>query len=264
MSIPNFIKTKQNKEKSSWITCYDFSSAKIVAQSDITGVLIGDSVVMTLYGHDTTLTATTELIAQHTEAVAKGLRGSKKIIIADMPFLSFRGSLDRTLKSVETLMKAGAHGVKIEGALGNLTTISSLVESGIPVMGHLGLTPQSLHSLGGFKVQGKDSLAQKQLLQQASDLEKAGCFALVLECVPSSLGLKITETVQIPVIGIGAGPATDGQILVWQDLLGIPSPYSPKFVRAFGQQQKETLKSLQEYHECVTTSQFPSQEESYG
>jgi 3-methyl-2-oxobutanoate hydroxymethyltransferase len=264
MNIPEFIKSKMQKQKSSWVTCYDFSSATILAKSDITGVLIGDSVMMTIYGHSNTLNATSEILAQHTEAVAKGLLGSNKLIITDLPFLSYRGSLDQTLFAVSQIMRAGAHGVKIEGARGNTETVRHLVESGVPVMGHLGLTPQSLHTLGGFKVQAKTQEAQDLLLQEAQLLVESGCFSLVLECVPNSIAKKVTELVSVPVIGIGAGPHTDGQILVWQDMLGVQTQYLPKFVRQFGSLNETILKALNSYHSEVLNGGFPSQKESYG
>jgi 3-methyl-2-oxobutanoate hydroxymethyltransferase len=203
-------------------------------------------------------------MAQHTEAVAKGLDGSKKLIITDLPFLSYRGSLDKTIQAVAQIIRAGAHGVKIEGARGNTETIQYLVESGVPVMGHLGLTPQFLHTLGGFKVQAKTQEAQDLLLKEAQLLAESGCFSLVLECVPNSIAKKVTESVNIPVIGIGAGPDTDGQILVWQDMLGIQTQYTPKFVRQFGSLSDTILNALNSYHSEVLAGTFPSDKESYG
>lgn len=264
MNIPDYIKTKSQHQKTSWVTCYDYSSALTLSKTDVTGVLIGDSIAMTLYGHETTLGATTEMIANHTQAVAKGLASSNKLIIADLPFLSYRGSLDSTIAAVSQLMRAGANGIKLEGSLGNGPLIRHLVESGVPVMGHLGLTPQSLHTLGGFKVQAKSLEAQEALMRQAQELEQNGCFSLVLECVPNSIAAKVTQALSIPVIGIGAGPSTDGQILVWQDLLGIQSKYSPKFVRRFANLEQQSILALQDFHTSVLNGTFPSEQESYG
>jgi len=264
MNIPEFINSKKNGNKSSWVTCYDYSSATLISKSDINGVLIGDSVMMTMYGHADTLKATTEIIALHTEGVARGLSGSGKMVIADLPFLSYRGSLDSTLNGVKTLMSAGAHGVKIEGARGNLGTIKHLVESGVPVMGHLGLTPQSIHILGGFKVQAKTQSAQNLLLTEAKSLQDSGCFSVVLECVPNCVAEKVTQELSIPVVGIGAGPHTDGQILVWQDMLGIQTQYAPKFVRHFGKLGQGVIAALNDYHASILNHSFPSEMESYG
>jgi len=264
MNIPDFVKSKALGQKSSWVTCYDFSSAKLLASTDVTGVLIGDSVMMTMYGHRDTLKATSDIIAQHTKAVSRGLAGSSKIIIADLPFLSYRGSIDLSIKAVLKLMRAGAHGVKLEGARGNLDLIRHLVDSGVPVMGHLGLTPQSFHMMGGFKVQAKSTESQELLLKDAKDLERSGCFSLVLECVPSSIASRVTESLRIPVIGIGAGPGTDGQILVWQDMLGMQTQHSPKFVRRFESLDKSIISALNYYHNEVINGNFPSKEESYG
>lgn len=264
MNIPEFKASKVNNKKTSWVTCYDYSSALILKQSPIDGVLIGDSVAMTVYGHINTLSATTEMIARHTSGVAKALQGSPLIIVADLPFLSVRKSLDYLLEDVSQLMIAGAHAIKIEGLKGNEAKIHFLVESGVPVMGHLGLTPQFINQFGGFKVQGKAEKQADEILKDAIEMEKQGCFALVLECVPSKLAEQIQSHLTIPVIGIGAGASTDGQILVWQDLLGYPSHHKPKFVRYFANHQKEALNALSQYHEDVINQSFPSPLETYS
>lgn len=264
MNIPEFKESKRTGKKSSWVTCYDYSSALILKQSPIQGVLIGDSVAMTIYGHVNTLNATTEMIARHTSAVAKALEGTSIMIVADLPFLSVRKSLDYLLVDVTQLMQAGAHAVKIEGLRGNESKIQYLVESGIPVMGHLGLTPQFINQFGGFKVQGKSEQQAEAILNDALEMQKQGCFALVLECIPSSLASLIQSQLSIPVIGIGAGSSTDGQILVWQDLLGYPSPHKPKFVRYFANHQKEALHALTQYHNEVLQQSFPSPLETYS
>lgn len=263
MNIPEYIKTKSGV-KTTWVTCYDYPCAKIIADSNIDGVLIGDSVAMAVYGFENTLHATTEMIAAHTAAVARGLQGSNKLIVADLPFLSYRSSLEHLMSNALLLMRSGAHALKLEGAQGHLNYVTHLVQSGVPIMGHLGLTPQSLHQLGGFKVQGKSLTEGECILNDARDLERAGCFALVLECVPQALAAEITKALSIPVIGIGAGSHTDGQILVWHDLMGYPAEHKPKFVRNFANTQKLASEALDLYCKAVTQKQFPNSTESYG
>jgi 3-methyl-2-oxobutanoate hydroxymethyltransferase len=216
---------------------------------------------MVMHGHESTLTATTELMAIHTAAVARGLKN--KFLIADMPFLSFRKSRASTLESVERLMHAGAHGVKIEGTNGHLSWIRDVVESGVPVMGHLGLTPQSIHQLGGFKVQGREERAREAIFKQARQLQEVGCFSLVLECVPSSLATAISKELSIPTIGIGAGPDTDGQVLVFQDLLGLNRSFKPKFLRRFVDGYGTLHEGLQSFVQQVQSGAFPNHDESY-
>src|SRR3990167_2591622 len=229
--IFEFQKKKMAQEKISMITCYDFTSAKIIDKTNIDCVLVGYSVSMVIHGcHDTT-GATMEMMALHTSAVAKGAKN--KFIIADLPFASYRKSLSKTILAMEILIRSCAHAVKLEGATGNLNHIRHAVESGIPVMGHLGLTPQHINTLGGFKVQGKDESSQNKLLRDAQLLEEAGCFAIVLECVPAQLAKEITNTLSIPTIGIGAGSDTDGQVLVMHDMLGLQTQIQPKFLKHY-------------------------------
>ena len=190
-------------------------------------MLVGDSVAMVVHGYPNTLAATTDMMVTHTEAVAKGIK--TKFIVSDLPFLSYRKSRDVAYAAIERLMRAGAHAVKLEGANGNLELIRHVVESGVPVMGHIGLTPQSVHALSGHKVQGYEKQVADDLCAQAQALEQAGVFAIVLECVPWALAQRITQQLTIPTIGIGAGPHTDGQVLVWHDFLGIQNEFKPKF-----------------------------------
>src|SRR5262249_33605137 len=213
------------------ITCYDYSSARAVAESTIDCILVGDSLAMTMHGYATTLSATTEMMALHTAAVAKG--APSKFIVADLPFLSYRKGLTEAMDSVHELMKAGAHAVKLEGVRGHADIVRHIVDSGVPVMGHLGLTPQSVHALGGMKVQARTNAAVKLLLSQARELEDAGCFAIVLECVPTEVARKVTELLKIPTIGIGAGPHVNGQVLVYQDMIGLNPGFKPKFLRVY-------------------------------
>lgn len=260
-TIFDFYNKKKAQEKISMITCYDFSFARLINRSNLDVILVGDSLAMTMHGFPNTLNADNELMRIHTAAVVRG--APDKFIVGDLPFLSYRKDLTCNIQAVEGLMKAGAHAVKLEGALGNLELIKHLTQSGVPVMGHLGLTPQSIHSLGGFKVQGKTQDAQKEILNQAHQLQEAGCFSLVLECVPQSLAHEITQQLSIATIGIGAGSQTDGQVLVLQDLLGMNTEFSPKFVRKFMQGEDLFLQAFNQYHTEVCEKTFPTEKESY-
>jgi len=259
-NIHEFLNKKKKNEKITMITCYDFSFAKIVQESKIDIVLVGDSVAQVIHGHPNTLAATTGMMALHTQAVA---RGTQKLIVSDMPFLSTRKGLKTAMDSVHQLMKAGASAVKIEGADGHLELVNHIVQSGIPVMGHLGLTPQSIHQLGGPKIQGRSELQAEKLIRDAVALEKAGCFGLVLECVPAELAKKITEQLSIPTIGIGAGIHTDGQVLVLQDMLGMNPEFSPKFLKKYSDSYHDQLQTLNQYADEVQKKIFPTKEHSY-
>ena len=261
MNILDFPKRKLSGEKISMVTCYDYSSARIVNQSDLDTILVGDSLAMVIYGHDSTVHADIATQARHTAAVARG--APDKFILGDLPFLSYRKGQAAALDAMQQLICAGAHAVKLEGARGNLELIRYAVDSGIPLMGHLGLTPQAVHTLGGFKVQGKDSEAASALLADAIALQEAGCFALVLEAVPACLAELVTERLEIPTIGIGAGASCDGQVLVWQDMLGMDASFQPKFVRRYLDGQALTLGALNRYHQEVQAGSFPSDKESY-
>jgi 3-methyl-2-oxobutanoate hydroxymethyltransferase len=260
-SVFDFGRSKAEGRRISLVTAYDAWSARIVAASNVDAILVGDSVAMVVHGHPTTLTATVDLLAVHTQAVARGAGG--KFRITDLPFLSYRKGLRVAMDAVETLMASGAHAVKLEGVDGHEDVIRHIVESGVPVMGHIGLTPQSVHQLGGFRVQGKTEVQAEHLVQQARSLEDLGCFAVVIECVPASLGARITQTVSIPTIGIGAGPATDGQVLVLSDLLGI-EPKAPRFVRRYMDGASLVTEALNRYDEDVKDARFPTCAESYS
>jgi len=261
MTAPEFISRKQQGKTISMITCYDSWSAAIIAETEIDCILVGDSASMVMHGYESTIQATTEMMAVHTAAVRRGAPNA--FIIGDMPFLSNRVSLDIVLDNVRQLMQAGANAVKLEGAKGNLDIITHIVDSGVPVMGHLGLTPQSVNQFGGYRVQGKEDIARTALLDEALQLEKAGCFAIVLECIPAALGKKIAESLTIPIIGIGAGNGVDGQVLVLQDLLGMGTGKDPKFVRRYLEGANLIREALNQYHHDVTDKTFPSKEESY-
>lgn len=261
MKINQFQTMKQAGEKISIITCYDFWSAKIIASSEIDCILVGDSLAMVMHGHETPIPATVELMALHTKAVARG--AGEKFIIVDMPFLAHRKGLEHSMNAVQQLIQAGAHAIKIEGVVGNEELIRHIVASGVPVMGHLGLTAQSIHQLGGFRVQGKDKNAADILLQHSKLLEAAGCFAMVLECIPTALAALITEQVAIPTIGIGAGSQVDGQVLVLQDLLGMDAEFKPKFLKQYLQGFEIVKAALNNFNQEVKARDFPTQEQSY-
>lgn len=259
MNTYDFQFMKENNKKISMITCYDYWSACIISQSQIDCILVGDSLAMVMYGYSTTLSATVPMMAQHIQAVVKG--APNKFLIGDMPFCSYRKDLTASMTSIEKLMQSGANAIKLEGADGNLKLIHHIIKSGIPVMGHLGLTPQSIHAIGGFKVQGKNQSAADKLKKDAKALADAGCFALVLECVPSNLAKEITNSIVIPTIGIGAGPHTSGQVLVLQDLLGMNSQFKPKYLKKFLNGFELIKDALNDFNKEVKASAFPNIEE---
>jgi len=214
-TIKGFQRLKTSGEPIGLVTCYDYTSAQIVNASDIDAVLVGDSAAMVMHGFETTVHAKLDMLAVHVAAVRKG--APAKFLIADMPFLAHRKSLQNTMEAIEKLMQAGAQAIKIEDLDREDSIIPHIIKSGVPVMGHLGLTPQSVHQLGGWVVQGKDQAAETMILEDARTLEDQGCFGLVLEMVPAELAKIVTSSLSIPTIGIGAGPYTSGQILVFQD-----------------------------------------------
>jgi 3-methyl-2-oxobutanoate hydroxymethyltransferase len=245
----------------SMVTCYDTWSARIISATDIDCILVGDSAAMVMHGHETTIPADVDMMRLHTSAVRRG--APERLLIADMPFLAHRKGLRPAMEAVESLMKAGAQGVKIEGAGSTVDTIRHIVESGVPVMGHLGLTPQSIHHLGGYRVQGRGDEAAARLRSDAMLLQEAGCFALVLEVVPSALAAEVTEALQIPTIGIGAGPHTSGQVLVLQDLLGMQPDFKPHFLRTYLDGFALLQEALVRYDRDVKAGAYPASEESY-
>jgi 3-methyl-2-oxobutanoate hydroxymethyltransferase len=261
MSVSLFNKKKQAAKKISMVTCYDYTSATLLAETEIDALLIGDSIAMTIYGFPNTVHATVEMIKQHTAAVARG--APKKFIVADLPFLSYRKSLTDSMDAVLSVMQAGANAVKLEGAKGNLELITHLVDSGIPVLGHLGLTPQSVNTLGGYKVQGKTEESAQAVLDDALAMQQAGCCAIILECIPQALAKEITQRLNIATIGIGAGPSTDGQILVWQDLLGFNPKFKVKFVKQFANTHELVKTAIEQYILEVETGAFPQDEHSF-
>ncbi|AUH71674.1 3-methyl-2-oxobutanoate hydroxymethyltransferase [Legionella sainthelensi] len=262
MKIHDFKRKKEEQQKIVMVTCYDYPSACIVSESNIDCVLVGDSVAMAVHGHETTIMATIEMMVLHTQAVARGLK--QQFLITDLPFLSHKTSLAQTVEHVKSLLRSGAHAVKIEGAdADTCQTISYLVNAGVPVMGHIGLTPQSIHQLGGYKIQGRNPEQAETLIQQALRLEEAGCFAVVIECVPQPLAQAITQSLRIPTIGIGAGSDTDGQVLVWHDMLGLQTDFNPKFVKRYIQGKEMLLNALNAYAQQVQQVRFPASEHAF-
>jgi 3-methyl-2-oxobutanoate hydroxymethyltransferase len=258
----DFLRAKVEGRKLSMVTCYDYTFGRLLSKSAIDAILVGDSAAMVMHGHPSTLSASAELMRLHTEAVARGAAG--KFIVADMPFLSFRKGPAAALDSASILMVAGAHAVKLEGVDGHEDVIQRMIQSGIPVMGHVGLQPQSVHAYGGFRVQGRSNESARNIVRQAAALEELGAFAIVLECMPANLAREITESLRIPTIGIGAGVGCDGQILVLQDLLGMNTDFRPKFARPFLEGARCVVEALACFDEAVKAGTFPAGEESYS
>jgi 3-methyl-2-oxobutanoate hydroxymethyltransferase len=261
MTAPTFLRSKAEGKRLSMITCYDYTFARLLSQSPVDAILVGDSAAMAMHGHPSTLHATVSLMRLHTEAVVRGAGG--KFVVSDMPFLSYRKGVRAALNAAQALMTAGANAVKLEGVTGHEDVVQRLVESGIPVMGHLGLQPQSVQFYGGYRVQGGNGAQAAEILRQARLLEELGAFATVLECVPASLAAEVTLALKIPVIGIGAGAACDGQILVLQDLLGLNIDFHPRFVRNFGSVGACVLAAIESYDRAVKSQEFPSPAESF-
>lgn len=261
MNIFDFYKKKEKGQKISMITCYDYTSARILSQTSVDCLLVGDSVAMTIHGFKDTISATLPMMCMHTAAVSRG--AGDKFIVGDMPFLSYRSSMAQSVAAVQQLMQSGAHAIKLEGAAGNLKLVKHLVESGVPMIGHLGLTPQLLHSFGGYKVQGKTQKSAQKIHEDALALQEAGCFAVVLEGVPTMLAKTITESLMIPTIGIGAGRYTDGQVLVFQDLLGLNLDFKPKFVRAFIEGHEHFTHGIETFISAIQSGEFPNDAHSY-
>lgn len=261
-NINGFKKLKSEGNNISMVTCYDYWSAQIIDESDIDAVLVGDSVAMVMHGFDTTINANVDMMVMHTAAVRRGLKN--KFLISDLPFLAHKKGREKLVDSVDAIFKAGAEAIKIEGAKDVLDDIKYLVSSGIPVMGHLGLTPQSVHKFGGFTVQGQSQSEAEIIIDEAKRLEDSGIFALVLEMLPSEISKTITETLSIPTIGIGAGKYTSGQILVLQDMLGLNKKFNPKFLRKYFDGYNGIKLALNNYNEEVKENTFPSEKESYN
>lgn len=256
ITVSTLIKMKKQGEKISTITAYDASFAKLFDQAGIHAVLVGDSLGMVLQGQDATLPVSTEHMAYHTQCVKRGIESA--LIISDLPFMSY-ATPEQAYENAGKLMQSGASMVKMEGGRWLVNTIKGLVERGVPVCAHLGLTPQSVNVFGGFKVQGRDNEKALTMVEDAKALAAAGAQLLVLECIPSELGKAITDAIDIPVIGIGAGKDTDGQILVMHDALGISCNYIPKFSRNFLADTGDIKKAIELYISEVSSGNFPDQ-----
>lgn len=254
MKIRDFYDYKKGSAKISMITAYDFPSAAIVEKSSVDCVLVGDSAAMTVHGFSSTIHADEKMMILHTAAVKRGVK--TKLIISDMPFLSHRRGEKHAVETAGALVKAGADAVKLEGLDGHEKETDKIIGSGIPVMGHLGLTPQYIKSLGKYAAQGKDPSAAAKISEDARKIEELGCFALVLECVPPDLAAEITRNLKIPVIGIGSGPGTDGQVLVFHDAMGL-YPMPPSFAKKYAEGFEIFLKALNSYDAGVKKGEFP-------
>jgi len=262
ISIPKLLEKKKNGEKLTVLTAYDYTFARILDEAGIDIILVGDSLGMVLLGYPTTLPVTMEDMIRHTQAVARGTQNA--LIVGDMPFNSYQASEPEAVRNAGRFLKeGGAQAVKLEGGSSVVETVKRLVSSGIPVMGHLGLTPQSINVFGGYKVQGKSEAAQEQLLRDAEDLQNAGCISVVLECVPASLGEEMSKRLSIPVIGIGAGPKCDGQVLVLHDCLGLTLDLNPKFVKHFAGLKEEAAKGVRGFIQEVKSGKYPDKEHSF-
>ncbi len=261
-TVATFKKAKEEGKKISMLTAYDYSTAGLMDAAGINGILVGDSLGNVMLGYEDTISVTMEDMIHHGAAVARGAKNA--LVVIDMPFMSYQASVYDAMMNAGRLMKEGrANAVKLEGGREVIPQIQAIVQAGIPVMGHLGLTPQSVNAFGGYKVQGKDEEAARKLLDDAKALEAAGAFAVVLECVPAALAELVSKEISIPTIGIGAGAGCDGQILVYQDMLGMYSDFTPKFVKRYGEIGKAMKEAFKAYIEEIEQGTFPAEEHSY-
>lgn len=255
----SFLKMKREKEKITMLTAYDAPSAKLAERAGVDLILVGDSLGMVVLGYESTIPVTEEEMIMHTKAVRRGAKNT--FIVADYPFLSYHLNMEATFTYAKRAMQeAGANALKVEGANDVIDTIARLTNAGVPVMGHLGLTPQSVGVIGGYRIQGKDEQSARQLLKDAKAVEEAGAFALVVECVPEAVGKMIAEELTIPVIGIGAGVHTDGQVLVYHDVIGYGDVHVPKFVKQYANISPIIEDALTNYVNDVKNSAFPTED----
>lgn len=261
-TVLTFKQAKENKEKLTMITAYDYSTAKIFDEEGVNSILIGDSLGMVMLGYEDTLKVTMEDMIHHTAAVSRGAKNA--LIVGDMPFMSYStGIRDAVINAGRLMSEGGADCVKLEGGTEVCDVIRAIVTAKIPVCAHIGLTPQAVNALGGFKVQGKDLESANRLIKDALAVQEAGAFAVVIECVPAALSKKISEMLDIPTIGIGAGSGCDGQVLVYQDMLGMYSDFKPKFVKRFADVGSEMRKGVQDYIGAVKDGSFPAEEHCF-
>lgn len=257
-----FAAAKAKGEKLSMLTAYDYSTAKLEDESGINGILVGDSLGNVVLGYEDTVSVTMQDMIHHGAAVARGAKNA--LVVVDMPFMSYEVTVEEAVRNAGRLMKEGRAGaVKLEGGVRVAEQIRAIVKAGIPVMGHIGLTPQSINVFGGFKVQGKSEEAARALLADAKAVEEAGAFAVVIEAVPAALAQMITDAVSIPTIGIGAGAGCDGQILVYQDMLGMFSDFTPKFVKRYANVGEVMREAFANYAAEVVSGAFPTEEHTY-
>jgi 3-methyl-2-oxobutanoate hydroxymethyltransferase len=261
MTIPEFQRHKRDKKKLIVVTAYDALFARIVEQAGIEAILVGDSLGVVVQGKANTLSVTMDDMLYHTKLVAGAAQ--RALVIGDMPFMSYQAGQEDALRNAGRFLQAGAQAIKLEGGAVVADRVAAMTSIGIPVMGHLGMTPQSVHRFGGYKVQGKESDHAQALLNDAKTLEAAGAFAIVLEAIPAELAKTITEQVAIPTIGIGAGPHCDGQVLVLYDILGLFDDFVPKFVKPYAHLKADAIQALRRYKEEVEEGKFPSDSESY-
>ncbi|GBG57095.1 3-methyl-2-oxobutanoate hydroxymethyltransferase [Sporomusaceae bacterium FL31] len=263
LTIPQFKELKAQGKKFRMVTAYDYTFASIVEKTPIEMILVGDSLGMVVLGYDSTVPVTMEDMLHHIKPVVRGARNT--FVVGDMPFGSYNVSVSEAIRNANRIIQeGGADAVKLEGGSNVLDIVSEMVKGGIPVVGHIGLTPQTATQLGGFKVQGKDTEIARKLVEDALHLEQAGAFALVLECVVAPIAQLITEKVAIPTIGIGAGPACDAQVLVMQDLLGMYDKFTPKFVKQYAQLNGQIVEALNSYAQEVADGVFPGPEHTFG
>ena len=262
VTILDVRQAKEESRKLVMCTAYDYPFALMADEAGMDMVLVGDSLGMVVMGLDGTVEVTMAHMIHHIKAVVRGCKGP--LIVGDMPFMSYNTSVREAIQNAGRLMKeGGCEAIKLEGGVDFAATIQAIVRAGIPVQGHIGLTPQTASALGGFKMQGRDALAAKQIIEDARALEEAGAFSMILEAVPASLGQLVAEAVKVPVIGIGAGPDVDGQVLVTYDMIGLFDKFVPKFVKQYTQTRKTILKALKEYKEDVLAVNFPGPEHSF-
>ena len=262
VTINDFIRKKTENKKISMITAYDYPFAMIADEAGIDAVLVGDSLAMVVQGLDNTLPVTMDEMVYHTKMVSRAVKNS--MVIGDMPFMSYQASVEEAVRNAGRFLKeAGASAIKLEGGASVREHIHFMTRADIPVMAHIGLTPQAIHRMGGYKIQGKTEEAAQSLLDEAHIVEDAGAFALLLEAIPSGLAEKITKELSIPTIGIGAGPHCDGQVLVMHDVLGLFERFVPKFVKRYANLKETSLKALIAYREDIEKGTFPSEEHSF-
>ena len=261
-TVLTFREAKKNNEKISMLTAYDYSTAKLIDESGVNSILVGDSLGMVCLGYEDTLSVTMEDMIHHGKAVCKGAKNA--LVVIDMPFMSYQTSVyDAVVNAGRIIKEAGAQAVKLEGGVEFAEHIKAIVKCSIPVVAHIGLTPQSVNAFGGIKVQGKDEEAAKKLIADARAVEEAGAFAVVLECVPAKLAERISKELSIPTIGIGAGAGCDGQVLVYQDMLNMYGGFKPKFVKHFANIGEEMKKAFKQYDQEVKDVVFPEEQHTF-